>query len=93
MSDFEYPKTYDVVVIGAGLAGLACARVLRESGIPVRILEASGRIGGRVGSDRADGYIIDRGFQVLFPSYPSLRRFAALRRLDLRAFRHPVEWS
>ncbi len=53
----------DVAVIGAGVAGLTCARALEESGKQVRVLERSARVGGRVGTDLIDGYRCDRGFQ------------------------------
>ena len=55
----------DVAVIGAGVAGLTCARALEESGMQVRVLERSARVGGRVGTDVIDGYRCDRGFQWL----------------------------
>ena len=71
-----------VVVVGAGLAGLTCARMLHEQGVAVTVLEASDDVGGRVRSDRVDGFILDRGFQVLFDAYP-----AVLRHIDLDALR------
>lgn len=72
-----------ILVVGSGLAGLTCAKVLVEAGHDVRILEASDRIGGRVRTDAsADGFLLDRGFQVLFTAYP-----AAQRQLDLKALR------
>jgi phytoene dehydrogenase-like protein len=55
----------DVAVIGAGVAGLTSARALEESGLSVRVLERSARVGGRVGTDVIDGYRCDRGFQWL----------------------------
>lgn len=70
------------VIVGAGLAGLTCAKVLAGAGRPFVLLEASDRPGGRVVSDRRpDGFVLDRGFQVLLDSYPAARRhldFAAL---------------
>lgn len=70
------------VIVGAGLAGLTCAKVLAEAGRPFVLLEAADRPGGRVVSDRTrDGFVLDRGFQVLLDSYPTARRyldFAAL---------------
>jgi len=70
------------IVVGAGLAGLTCAKVLAEAGRPFLLLEAAGRPGGRVVSDRTpEGFVLDRGFQVLLDSYPAARRhldFAAL---------------
>lgn len=74
------PKPY--VVIGAGLAGLTCAKRLSEKGLPVLILEADSRIGGRLKTDLIDGFTIDHGFQVYFDAYPyagSLLDHKALR--------------
>ncbi len=76
----------DVVIVGAGLAGLACARTLHAAGIGVQILEASDGVGGRVRSDHVDGFILDRGFQILLTAYPELERWFALDRLELRRF-------
>ncbi|MER5771748.1 NAD(P)/FAD-dependent oxidoreductase [Streptomyces sp. NPDC001985] len=76
----------DVLVIGAGLAGLACARDLRSAGIDARIVEASDGVGGRMRSDRYEGFVVDRGFQVFNTSYPQVRRRLALRELRLRPF-------
>ena len=47
------------VVIGAGLGGLACAARLATAGVPVTVLEANGRVGGKVGGDQWDGYSVD----------------------------------
>lgn len=74
----------DVVVIGAGLAGLECARSLHERGLDVRVLEAADGVGGRVRSDVVDGFTIDRGFQVLNPAYPAVRARVDVAALDLR---------
>jgi hypothetical protein len=76
----------DVVVVGAGLAGLSCALELRGHGLEVRVLEAADAIGGRVRTDRVDGFTLDRGFQVLNTAYPALAGAVDLRRLDLRPF-------
>lgn len=63
----------DVVVVGAGLAGLSCARRLHEHGIAPLVIEAADAIGGRVRTDRVDGFLLDRGFQVLLTAYPTAR--------------------
>ena len=76
----------DVVVVGAGLAGLACAARLQDSGIEARLLEASGTVGGRVRTDVVDGHLCDVGFQLLNPAYPALRDLVDLEALDLKPF-------
>jgi phytoene dehydrogenase-like protein len=76
----------DVLIIGGGLAGLSCARVLSEEGRRVRVLEASDRVGGRVRTERVDGFLVDRGFQVLLTAYPECRGVLDYRALDLHRF-------
>jgi phytoene dehydrogenase-like protein len=78
----------DVVVIGGGLAGLAGAVELSGRGLEVRVLEASDGVGGRVRTDRVDGFLLDRGFQVLLTAYPEASRVLDFESLDLRPF-HP----
>ena len=77
---------HDVVVIGAGLAGLRCAVVLAERGLEVVVLDAGDEVGGRQRTDLVDGFRLDRGFQVLNPAYPALRRSIDLDALALRSF-------
>ena len=67
-------ESTDVVVIGAGLAGLACAFELEMAGVDYVVLEGAGEVGGRVGSDLVDGFVLDRGFQVYLPAYPDAGR-------------------
>ncbi|WP_018680792.1 FAD-dependent oxidoreductase [Actinokineospora enzanensis] len=61
----------DTVIVGAGLAGLAAARLLTEAGREVLVLEADEAPGGRVRTDRVDGLLLDRGFQVFNAAYPA----------------------
>jgi phytoene dehydrogenase-like protein len=75
-----------VIVVGAGLAGLTCAKVLAESGTEVVVFEASDGVGGRVRTDERDGFLLDRGFQVYFTAYPVARRHLDHGALNLRAF-------
>src|SRR5262245_20653412 len=75
-----------VLIVGAGLAGLACARRLREVGISFQILEAADGVGGRVRTDTLDGFRLDRGFQFLLTAYPEAQRSLDYAALDLRAF-------
>jgi phytoene dehydrogenase-like protein len=76
----------DVAVVGAGLAGLACARHLVQNGISCRVFETSDGVGGRVRTDVVDGFRIDRGFQVLLTAYPEASAVLDYAALDLRAF-------
>lgn len=75
-----------IAVIGAGLAGLTCAKVLHEAGAEYCVLDSADEVGGRVRSDRQQGFILDRGFQVILDSYPTLRRHVDLTALNPRAF-------
>ena len=82
----ELPKSVDVVVVGAGLAGLVAAHEIQRRGFGVIVLEAQDAVGGRVRTEIVDGFTIDRGFQVLLTAYPELARQVDLKALDLRAF-------
>jgi phytoene dehydrogenase-like protein len=79
-------EALDVLVVGAGLAGLACARDLAGAGRRVRVVEASDAVGGRMRSDRHEGFVLDRGFQVFNTAYPQVRARSDLRALRLRPF-------
>ncbi len=63
----------DAVIVGAGMAGLACAEDLVGAGWSVRVVEAGDQPGGRMRSDTLDGFVLDRGFQVFNPGYPQVR--------------------
>jgi phytoene dehydrogenase-like protein len=76
----------DCVVVGAGLAGLACGRALVRAGRTVRVVEAADRVGGRVATDTVAGFRVDRGFQVYNDAYPEGRRQLDLAGLDLGRF-------
>ena len=82
------PEPADVVIVGGGLAGLACARELARRGTRPLVLEASDRVGGRVRTDGVDGFRLDRGFQVFLPAYPEARRILDYDALSLGSFRN-----
>jgi phytoene dehydrogenase-like protein len=76
----------DVIVVGGGLAGLACARALVAGRVRVLLLEGGDAPGGRVRTDAHEGFLLDRGFQVYLTAYPEGRRALDLRALGLRRF-------
>ncbi len=78
----------DVLIIGAGLAGLSCARGLHRRGIACHVLEATGAVGGRARTDHVDGFLLDRGFQIMLTAYPALRRALDYDALRLGTFYH-----
>ncbi|HLZ38701.1 MAG TPA: FAD-dependent oxidoreductase, partial [Mycobacteriales bacterium] len=80
------PPRADVVVVGAGLAGLAAARHLVRAGRDVVVLEAADAVGGRVRTDVVDGFRCDRGFQVINTGYPEIQAEVDLAGLRARRF-------
>lgn len=76
----------EVIIVGAGLAGLTCAWRLRREGVPFLVLEASDGIGGRVRTDEVDGFLLDRGFQVLLTAYPETQTVLNYAKLGIKTF-------
>ena len=72
----------EVLIVGAGLAGLNAAIYLEAAGVDVTVIESSDRAGGRVASDVIDGFICDRGFQLINAQYPALQELNVLKELD-----------
>jgi len=75
-----------VVIVGGGLAGLACAQDLVRAGVECTVLEASDGVGGRVRTDAVDGFLLDRGFQILLTAYPQVQQRLDLAALELGPF-------
>lgn len=76
----------NIIVVGAGLSGLACARAIQRAGHYAHIYEAADEVGGRVRTDNKEGFLLDRGFQVLFPAYPAAQSELDLPSLKLHYF-------
>ncbi|MFE3847610.1 NAD(P)/FAD-dependent oxidoreductase [Flavobacterium sp. LB3P45] len=74
----------DVIIVGGGLAGLSAAVYLHRQGRKVLVLEASERAGGRIKTDSHDGFLLDRGFQVLLTAYPETKALLNYNALNLK---------
>lgn len=55
------PAYHDVVVIGAGISGLVAAWQLHTRGVDVRLIEASGAVGGVMRTEQRDGFLLEKG--------------------------------
>jgi protoporphyrinogen oxidase len=74
-------------IIGAGLSGLTCAWYLKKNSIEdITIFESSEKAGGKLKTDRIDGFQLDRGFQVLLPAYPETKKVLDYDKLQLQRF-------
>jgi len=76
----------DIYIIGAGISGLISAYELEQAGFSPILLESDKAVGGRVRTDYQDGYLMDRGFQVLLTAYPEAQRYLDYDALKLKKF-------
>ena len=86
MSAEAWRADEQVVIVGAGVAGMACALELKERGIPFTVVESAPEPGGRVRTDEVDGFLLDHGFQIFLTSYPEAQRLLDYKQLDLQPF-------
>jgi len=87
------PNQSEVLVVGAGLAGLNAAITLQKAGVDVHLIESSDRPGGRVTSDLIDGFICDRGFQLINAKYPALQELDVIKEIDFLEAPRAIEVS
>lgn len=76
----------DVVIIGAGMAGLTAAVTLHTAGIGVILFDSQGFVGGRLATDDFEGFKLDRGYQVILNAYPECKDQLNYALLDLKPF-------
>jgi phytoene dehydrogenase-like protein len=81
------PSPKRVLIVGGGLAGLACANRLHQAGALPVVLESGDAVGGRVRTDQLDGFLLDRGFQVFLDAYPESGTFLDKEALELQPFK------
>lgn len=79
-------KDRKIYIIGAGISGLVAAIELEKAGHFPIILESSDRLGGRIETELVDGFLLDKGFQVLLTSYPEAQRYLDFEKLELKRF-------
>ena len=75
-----------IAVLGAGLSGLRCAAILHEAGFDVQVYEKADRIGGRMMTDKVNGFLLDHGFHVMQSAYPTSKRAFDFQKLGAQAF-------
>ena len=77
-------KKADVAVIGAGMAGLTAAYLLQKKGYKVHVFESEGQVGGRIRTDRVEGFLLDRGLQLFHTAYPEVKNFIDVKKLNIK---------
>ncbi len=67
----------NVVVVGGGIAGLVAAHALRSHGASVTLVEGSDRLGGKIATERIDGFLVERGPDAILAAHPGAKWLAA----------------
>ncbi len=79
-------NNFSVAIIGGGISGLTCAKYLHDNGSSFVLLESSDAFGGRVRTDKVEGFLLDRGFQILLTNYPEAKKVLNYDDLNLKTF-------
>ncbi|MFT6996912.1 MAG: protoporphyrinogen oxidase [Cryomorphaceae bacterium] len=77
---------YDIIIVGAGVAGLIAAEKCERSGFSTLLIESDHEVGGRVQSDQIEGFTLERGFQVLIDTYEKAKELLDFEALNLKSF-------
>ncbi|MCU0432958.1 MAG: FAD-dependent oxidoreductase [Bacteroidia bacterium] len=81
---------YEVIVVGAGISGLGAAYTMQKAGLKVCVLEKENRVGGRMSTDRVNGFVIDRGATILGRDFGYMRKLSA--ELNVKQFENPFRF-
>ncbi|MCC6722111.1 MAG: FAD-dependent oxidoreductase [Bacteroidia bacterium] len=77
-----------IIIVGAGIAGLSTGVFLKKTGkFDVLFIEANDRVGGRIKTEKINGYLLDYGFHIFFTANPIAAELLDIEKLDLRYFK------
>ena len=82
----EKKQFVETIIIGAGLSGLAAARVLLSKGKDFLIIEQKNKIGGKVNTEQCKGFKLDYGFQIILDGYSNTKKYIDIDKLELQFF-------
>jgi len=77
---------FDIIIVGAGIAGLVAAAKCEQAGFSTLLIESQDQVGGRVRTDKIDGFSLERGFQVLIDTYEKAGELLDFEKLNLKQF-------
>jgi len=75
-----------VVIVGGGISGLTVAHYLQQAGVDFLLIEATEQLGGKVATEKVDGFLLDKGFQVFLTAYPEVQKVLNIDALQLKHF-------
>ena len=76
-----------IAIVGAGISGLHCAKILKSNGFNVTVFDKNSKVGGRMQTSEIDGFLIDHGFHVLQTAYPETSKNINYKSLECKPFK------